>query len=115
MKLFGAIKFWMPLVGLGAALVLAPQSRAQADVAPDHFDENGISNDFAHAKASAAKPTSARKTAMPANGAVAHNQKSGAKAKTQSVAKNSPAAPKAQLVAVNDKSKLAPRKQNDQK
>jgi len=114
MKLFGAIKFWMPLIGLGAALALAPQSRAQADISPDHFDENGIVSDFAHGKPPAAKPAPAR--TAPSGAAVAHNQKPGANAKPQTVsAKNSPAAPKEQLVAVNDKSKLPPRKQNEQK
>jgi hypothetical protein len=115
MKLFGAIKFWMPLVGLGAALVLAPQSRAQADVSPDHFDENGITSDFAHTKPLAAKTAAKKTAAAPTASNVAHNQKPRTKAKAQTVAKNSPAAPKDQLVAVNDKSKLPPRKQNDPK
>lgn len=115
MKLFGAIKFWMPLAGLGAALLLAPQSQAQADVSPDHFDENGITSDFVHAKSPAAKTAVTKATATPAAPAVAHNQKPSAKTKTQTVAKNSPAAPKEQLVAINDKSKLPPRKQNDPK
>jgi len=114
MKLFGAIKLWMPLIGFGAALALAPQSRAQADVAPDHFDENGIVSDFAHSKPPAAKPAPARTASSGA--VVAHNQKPAANAKSQTVSvKNSPATPKEQLVAVNDKSKLPPRKQNQQK
>ena len=33
-----ALRTWMPLVGLGAALALAPTSRAQSEIAPDHFD-----------------------------------------------------------------------------
>lgn len=115
MKLLGTTKFWMPLVGLGAALVLAPQSRAQADVSPDHFDENGITNDFAHAKPSVAKANPPKNTAAPGGNTVAHSRKPGTSAKAQAIAKNSPAAPKQQLVAVNDKSKLPPRKQNDPK
>ena len=35
---FRMLKIWMPLVGLGAVLALAPSSGAQAEVAPDHFD-----------------------------------------------------------------------------
>jgi hypothetical protein len=110
MKLFGAIKLWMPLAIFGAAFLLAPQSRAQAEVSPDHFDDNGVTGNFVHAN-SASKTTAVKS----ASTAVAHNQKPSAKAKTQTVAKNSPAAPKEQLVAVNDKSKVPPRKQNDQK
>jgi hypothetical protein len=110
MKLFGAIKFWMPLAGLGAALALAPQSRAQADVSPDHFDENGISSDFGHATASAPKAA-----ATPASPAAAQDQKANGNAKGQTVStKKSPAASREQLVAVDDKSKVPPRKKNDQ-
>jgi hypothetical protein len=104
MKLSSAIKLWMPLAGLGAILAFAPQSRAQADVSPDHFDENGITGDFGHAKASPSKTK-----ATPA-AAVAQNQKSNAKAKAQAA---SSAAPH-DLVAVSDKSKVPPHKKNDQ-
>jgi hypothetical protein len=38
MKLFSSPKIWMPLVGLGVTLAVAPQSRAQADTAPDQFE-----------------------------------------------------------------------------
>ena len=38
MKSFGPMKFSLPFFLLGATLILAPQSRAQAEVAPDHFD-----------------------------------------------------------------------------
>lgn len=108
MKLFGAIRLWMPLAGLGAFLAFAPQSRAQADVSPDHFDENGITRDFA-----AAKAPSAKAKATPA-ASVAQNQKPGAKAKLQTVSAKSAKPQKNQLVAVNDKSKLPPRKPENQ-
>lgn len=104
MKLFGAIKLWMPLAGLGAFLAFAPQSRAQADVSPDHFDETGITRDFA--------PTRAK--ASPA-AAIAHDQKSVGKAKPQTVSARKPVTPQQdRLVAVNDKSKLRPRKPENQ-
>jgi hypothetical protein len=105
MKLFSAMKLWMPLVGLGAFLAFAPQSRAQADVSPDHFDENGITGDFGHAK-----------TSSPSAATVAQNQKPSAKAKAQTVSakQSSTATAHQELVAVNDKSKVPPRKKNDQ-
>ena len=101
MKPFGDLKSWMPLVGLGAALVLAPQSRAQADVAPDHFDENGVV-DVIPAKAPAA-----RAKATPANSTQAANKKSGTHAGPQATAAKNGAQPqKPEVVAVNDKRKV---------
>jgi hypothetical protein len=38
MKLFSEPRMWIPLAGLGITLALAPQSRAQADAAPDNFE-----------------------------------------------------------------------------
>lgn len=38
MKPFSFNKLSVVLLGLGGVLFFAPQSRAQADVAPDHFD-----------------------------------------------------------------------------
>jgi hypothetical protein len=38
MKMFNLLKIPMMLVGLGAALVLAPSCKAQSEVSPDHFD-----------------------------------------------------------------------------
>jgi hypothetical protein len=106
---FRAMRLWMPLAALGAVLAFAPQSRAQADVSPDHFDENGIASDFGHAKTS---PSNAKTT--PAAPAVAQNQKSNAKAKPQTVSGKESATVRQNLVAVNDKSKVPPRKKNDQ-
>jgi hypothetical protein len=37
-KAFTICKLAVALVGLGGVLTLAPQARAQSDVAPDHFD-----------------------------------------------------------------------------
>jgi hypothetical protein len=108
MKLFGAIKLWMPLAGLGAFLAFAPQSRAQADVSPDHFDENGIVSDFGHGKASPSKTTAT------AASTVAQNQKPNAKAKAQAASAKQSSAARQEFVAVNDKSKVLPRKKNDQ-
>jgi hypothetical protein len=110
MKVFGALKFWMPLAGLGAFLTFAPQSRAQADVSPDHFDENGISSDFARPKATASK-------AKPVASSVANaqNQKNGATANAKTASSKKPAsAQQNQLVAVTEKSKVPPRKRENQ-
>jgi hypothetical protein len=38
MKLFSISKLSIVLVCLGGALLAAPQSRAQSEIAPDHFD-----------------------------------------------------------------------------
>ncbi len=38
MKSFSLLKIPMILLGLGAILVFAPSSRAQAEVSPDHYD-----------------------------------------------------------------------------
>ena len=38
MKAFGSLKLCVVLLGLGTLLVFAPSSRAQSEVAPDHFD-----------------------------------------------------------------------------
>jgi hypothetical protein len=38
MKPFNLLKIPMILVGLGAALILAPSCKAQSEVSPDHFD-----------------------------------------------------------------------------
>jgi hypothetical protein len=47
----------MPLVGLGAVLALASPSRAQSEVAPDHFDGTDSWAASAAAKAPAPKAT----------------------------------------------------------
>jgi len=112
MKLFSAIKLWMPLVGLGAFLAFAPQSRAQADVSPDHFDENGISRDFAPVKTLAKSALQASSGA--AKSTLAVNQKSNSSTKPQSVSAKSSATQQNPLVAVNDKSKISPRKRENQ-
>jgi hypothetical protein len=38
MKPFGMLKIPVMLLGLGAALILSPACKAQAEIAPDHFD-----------------------------------------------------------------------------
>lgn len=40
MKALRPLKLYIGLLGFGAALILAPSSRAQSEVAPDHFDVN---------------------------------------------------------------------------
>jgi len=104
MKSFGALRIWMPFLGLGAVLALAPQSRAQADVSPDHFDENGVSD-------APVKPAVAK--AKPAAGSTtqAHNPKTGAHATSQAASNKKPAAAQQPaLVAVNDKRKAPAQK-----
>jgi hypothetical protein len=38
MKPFIISKLWIVLLSLGGTLLLSPQSRAQSEIAPDHFD-----------------------------------------------------------------------------
>ena len=38
MKAFVINKLWIVLLCLGGSLLLSPQSRAQSEIAPDHFD-----------------------------------------------------------------------------
>jgi hypothetical protein len=56
MKSSTLLRMTLGLAGLSAALLAAPASRAQADVAPDHFDGTDSWAAAAPAK-SAAKPT----------------------------------------------------------
>lgn len=105
MQLIGAIKLWMPLAGLATFLAFAPQSRAQAEVSPDQFGDNGTTSSFAHGKAPAAEVKAA-----PA--AVAQKRKP---AKRETVSAKKPSSPQQnELVAVNDKSKVPARKPDNQ-
>jgi hypothetical protein len=110
MKPFGSLKIWMPLLGLGAALVLAPQSRAQAEVAPDHFDGTD-----SWAVASAAKTPSSKASQSSSSSAQAANKKRGAASASQvASAKNAADSQRPELVAVQDKRKVPARKKKNQ-
>src|SRR5260370_16764032 len=71
MKSFSLLKLPVMLVlGAGAMLVLAPSSRAQAEIAPDHYDAvealSASANPKAHAKqASPNLPQQHRKAQLP--------------------------------------------------
>lgn len=48
MKSFSLLRIWaMLVVAIGAMLVFAPASRAQAEVAPDHYDEAQVASPLA--------------------------------------------------------------------
>ncbi len=69
MKPFAFYKLPIVLFCLGGALALAPQSRAQSEIAPDHFDGTDSWAAAASAKATAqkAKPQSAPATSPARN------------------------------------------------
>lgn len=104
MKLFVMFRISMGLLVFGAALVLAPSSRAQAEIAPDHFD----GSDSWAAAAESKAPTPKAKQASAA--IQAQSKKSGTHAAANNVSE-----PKlAELVAIQDKRKASPRKPNQQ-
>jgi hypothetical protein len=104
----GSLKLWMPLLGLGAMLALAPQSRAQAEVSPDHFDENGVVG------AAPAKAAVAKSKQTPAPTQTAQNKTGAAHTAARSASAKKPLdAHKPELVAVDDKRKVPASKPNN--
>ena len=65
MKAFGSFRVCVPLLGLGIVLLLAPQSRAQQEVSPDHFDDNGAQPAPTPSPEPPAKKRSSNKSANP--------------------------------------------------
>lgn len=63
MKAFVINKLWIVLFCLGGSLLLSPQSRAQSEIAPDHFDGTDSWAAAATAKVPAAQ---AKSHAVPA-------------------------------------------------
>jgi hypothetical protein len=104
MKLFVMCRISMGLLVFGAALVLAPSSRAQSEIAPDQFD----GNDSWAAAAVSKAPTP--KTKLPSTAIQAQNKRAG----THAVASNVSEPQGAELVAIQDKRKTSPRKPNQQ-
>jgi hypothetical protein len=105
MKAFGSFRVCVPLLGLGIVLLLAPQSRAQQEVSPDHFDDNGIAG---------VAPTKAPAKAKQPSAPVAQsNNKNSAKDSQVAAAKKPTTAQQPELVAVTDKRKTPTRKPNN--
>ncbi len=107
MKPFTFYKLPIVLLCLGGALILAPQSRAQSEVAPDHFD--GTDSWAAAAKAGVAKgkpqptPTTAK----------AWSNKSAAPTLQPVVARSLAAPRRSDAIAENNKRKTAARKSSN--
>ena len=101
MKPFTFYKLPIVLLCLGGALVLAPQSRAQSEIAPDHFDGTD-SWAAASAKATAQK---ARQQSAPAT-SQARSSKPAAPA-LQPVAARSVTAPRRSDASATNKRKPA--------
>lgn len=102
MKLSTLLRMTLGLAGLTAGLVLAPASRAQADVAPDHFDGT---DSWATA---AAAPASKSKLNATAPAASAHSTKP-ASARVQPVAARTAVNPRR---TEDQKRKSSPRASN---
>jgi hypothetical protein len=110
MRFFSAAKIWMLLLGLGAALALAPQSRAQSEVAPDRFDGTD-----SWAAAAAAKVPAPKAKQLPFSSTQARNQKLSTHATPQLVsAKNVSESQRPDVLAIQDKRKTPTRKPNNQ-
>ena len=67
MKAFNISKLSIVLLCLGGTMLLAPQSRAQADMAPDHFDGTDSWAAAASTQAPASKSHSATTTLLAQN------------------------------------------------
>ena len=106
MKLFSEPRIWMPLAGLGITLALAPQSRAQADVAPDNFEVA-----YSATPAPAAKVVAPKAKPLVARSAQAANKKHTQPALQVTSAKN---VSESDALVVQDQRKTPPRKPNDQ-
>lgn len=108
MKPFNFYELPLLLLSLGGALILAPQARAQSEVAPDHFDDTDSWAAAASAKAPAqkAKPQSASATSQ------ARNNKAAVPA-LQPVAAREVAAPRRSAALATKKRKPAAPKSNN--
>ena len=111
MKPFAALKFCVPVLGLGAVLLLAPQARAQSEISPDHFDGT---DSWATAPAvKAPAPTAAKPKA--ASALQAQNKKPGTHASARlTPAKDASGPSRPELVAVQQKRKTPTAKPNNQ-
>ena len=101
MKPLGMLKIPMIWVGLGAALVLSPASKAQ-EVSPDHFTDTGVQDVYEGIPSKAAAP----KVKQNPSAAQARAHQSNSPVTLQPAAKRipvSPSEPRAQ--AVRDKRK----------
>jgi hypothetical protein len=109
MKLFSEPRIWMPLAGLGMTLALAPQSRAQADVAPDNFEVA-----YSATPAPAAKVPAPKAKPPVAPSPQAANKKHTQPALQVTSAKNVSESERPDALVVQDQRKMPPRKPNNQ-
>jgi hypothetical protein len=110
MKPFSPPKIWMPLLGLGVTLAVAPHSRAQADAAPDNFE---VAYNGAPGVAAKVPPPKAKPPAAPSAQAV--KKKPGTHTTLQiTSAKNLAESERSDVLAIQDKRKTPPRKPNNE-
>ncbi|HYA62043.1 MAG TPA: hypothetical protein VED66_02500 [Candidatus Sulfotelmatobacter sp.] len=108
MKPFVSVKMAILLGGLGAALTLAPACKAQAEIAPDHFDGTD-SWETAH------KPAVVPKTTQKPAAKQAKAPKTDPAATMKLASASDPSkAPQADAVALQDKRKAATQKTKKQ-
>jgi hypothetical protein len=109
MKLFSEPRIWIPLVGLGMALALAPQSRAQADAGPDNFETA-----YSAVPAPAAKAPAPKAKPPVGTSAQAANKKHAQPTLQVTSAKNVSESDRPDVLAIQDQRKTPPRKPNNQ-
>jgi hypothetical protein len=109
MKLFCEPRMWMPLAGLGITLALAPQSRAQADAAPDNFEVA-----YSATPAPAAKVLAPKAKPPVAPSAQAANKKHTQPTLQVTSAKNVSDSERPDALAIQDQRQTPPRKPNNQ-
>lgn len=110
MKSFQLSKLTFMLVGLGAALTLAPSCKAQSEVSPDHFDGTDPWEIAAH-KSAAWKNKAATASSYQAQNKKNRSDASMHLASEREVLKSAPRG----AVAVQDKRKVTARKTEKQK
>jgi hypothetical protein len=108
MKPFSLNKLSVVLLGLGGVLFFAPQSRAQSDLAPDHFDGT---DSWAAAASAKAPATKARPQSAPATLEARNNKP--ADPMLQPVAARNLTAPRRSEATANKKRKPAAPKSNN--
>ena len=113
MKTFFILKLPILLCFFGAALIFSPTSRAQSEVAPDHFDDGSNTEPFDRGSKTIIPDTN--KTSQKPVAALTRNRTSNPNQTKQLVAARNLSTPATQNAAViEEKRKTATRKSNKQ-
>jgi len=103
MKEFRTLKLCIAVLGFGAALIFVPSSRAQSEVAPDHFDLNEtVQAQLPKTRQSSPAAVSSARTRAASSHATAHLAAPGASSVSR----------QPEVLAVEDKRKTSVAKSN---